>query len=73
MFLSTMCLWLLGWPPNFNWLKGTIELDKEGFLKINYSTSKIQPVVFIAGDVSINAWKQAIAELVDGEKDDIYA
>ena len=59
---------MIGATPNTDWLKGTVELDEEGFVKMKSSTSTNRPGVFAAGEVSDNIYKQAITASADGAR-----
>lgn len=59
---------MIGATPNTEWLKGSVELDKEGFVRMTSATSTNRPGVFAVGEVSDNVYKQAITASADGAK-----
>ena len=59
---------MIGATPNTVWLKGMVELDKEGFVIMKSATSTNMPGVFAVGEVSDHVYKQAITASADGAK-----
>lgn len=57
----------IGHIPNTDFLKGFIELDDQGFIKVN-GVSTSQPGIFAAGDVMDPRYKQAITSAGSGCK-----
>ncbi len=57
----------IGHIPNTDFLKGFVDLDEHGFIRVN-SVSTSQPGVFAAGDVMDPRYKQAITSAGSGCK-----
>ncbi len=57
----------IGHIPNTDFLKGFIDLDEHGFIKVN-GVSTNQPGIFAAGDVMDPRYKQAITSAGNGCK-----
>ncbi len=50
----------IGHRPNTEWLRGTITLDKQGYIVIQNETNTNVPGVFVAGDVADERYRQAV-------------
>lgn len=50
----------IGHKPNTDFLKGSLDLDERGFIKVTNHTKTKIPSVFVAGDVSDPHYQQAI-------------
>lgn len=57
----------IGHVPNTDFLKGFVDLDEHGFIKVN-GVSTNQPGIFAAGDVMDPRYKQAITSAGNGCK-----
>lgn len=58
----------IGSKPNTEWLKGTINLDKNGYIDVKGGNRTSVEGVFAAGDVVANMYNQAITSAADGCK-----
>ena len=56
----------VGLAPNTGFLKGSIDMDKEGFIKTNQELKSSKEGVFAAGDVRITPLRQVATAVGDG-------
>ncbi len=56
----------VGMVPNTGFLKGTLDLDDQGFIKADCCYRTSMPGVFTGGDVRSGSWRQVIAVAAEG-------
>jgi thioredoxin reductase (NADPH) len=56
----------IGMEPNTGFLKGSVELDAQGFVKADCCYRTSLPGVFAAGDVRSTAWRQIVTVAAEG-------
>lgn len=56
----------IGMDPNTTFLKGSLELDEQGFVLTDNRFRTSMPGVFAAGDVRSSAWRQIITVAAEG-------
>ncbi|HEX2948633.1 MAG TPA: thioredoxin-disulfide reductase [Armatimonadota bacterium] len=56
----------IGMDPNTGFLKGSVELDDQGFIKADCCFRTSMPGVFAAGDVRSSAWRQVVTVAAEG-------
>jgi len=57
---------LIGLVPATAYLKGLVELDDDGFIKVKGNLETSVPGIFAAGDIRSGSSRQAIAAAGDG-------
>jgi thioredoxin reductase (NADPH) len=57
---------LVGLNPETGYLKGLLELDKEGFIEVTNAMETSVPGIFAAGDIRSGSYRQAITAAGDG-------
>jgi len=56
----------VGSQPNTSFIKGIIDLDKEGYIKTDENMKTSVPGIFAAGDIRVKSLKQVITAAADG-------
>ncbi|MES1222224.1 MAG: FAD-dependent oxidoreductase [Bacteroidota bacterium] len=56
----------MGYKPNTKFLKGKLDLDGYGYIKVTDHTKTSVPGIFAAGDVSDYRYRQAITSAGSG-------
>jgi thioredoxin reductase (NADPH) len=58
----------IGYEPNTKVFRGQLDLEADGYVKVNHETGTSVPGVFAAGDVRDHKYRQAVTAAADGCK-----